>query len=100
MIEAKVVNVTVIREAERSERTDDDDDDGDDGDGDVVEWRRGANKKQNFIIAPRSRGQHTLMSAYCTNVMQFLKPLSNHVSNVIIFIQKLVLDPLKIEKYA
>ena len=48
-IEAKVVNVTVIREAERTERTDDDDDDDDRG-GDVVERRRGANKNSELHL--------------------------------------------------
>ena len=47
-IEAKVVNVTVIREAERTERTDDDDDD--DRGGDVVERRRGANKNSELHL--------------------------------------------------
>ena len=51
VIEAKVVNVTVIREAERTERTDDDDDDDDDDrGGDVVERRRGANKNSELHL--------------------------------------------------
>lgn len=71
MIEAKVVNVTVIREAERSERADRR------RDGDVVERRGG---EQSF-----ERTTHiNVCILHITDGMKFSKLLLSHKRNILL----------------